>query len=70
MIIYAGTSGGLDDLPANRVGEFEKAFLAYMEDNHPDAGDAIRAAKKDIPDEIKQVLDQAIAAVKGQLSAG
>ena len=67
MILYAGTSGGLDDLPAKQVREFESAYLAYLEDNHPDIGEAIRTAKKDIPDEVKTILDQAIEVVKGQL---
>ena len=37
MIIYAGTSGGLDDVPANKVGEFEKAFLQHVRTTtHPE----------------------------------
>ena len=70
MIIYAGTSGGLDDLPAKKVVDFERAFLAYMEDNHPEVDERIRAAEKDIPDEVKTILDEAIAVVKGQVNAG
>jgi F-type H+-transporting ATPase subunit alpha len=64
MIIYAGTSGGLDDLDVKLVGEFEKAFLEHMRERHPDVPAQIVAAKKDIPDEVKQVLNQAIAEVK------
>jgi F-type H+-transporting ATPase subunit alpha len=67
MILYAGTSGGLDDLPVKHVAAFEKAFLAYMDDHHPDAGEAIRTAPKDIPAEVKKVLDQAIKVVKEQV---
>ena len=37
MIIFAGTSGALDDIPANRVAEFESAFLAHVRDALPDA---------------------------------
>ena len=69
MIIYAGTSGGLDDLPAAKVAEFEKAFLAYVEDAHPEVGEQIKTAPKDIPDEVKKILDEAIAAVKSQIAA-
>jgi len=68
MIIYAGTSGGLDDLPAKKVGEFEKAFIAFVNDSHPGIGDEIKGAKKDIPDDVKQKLNDAIAAVKTQIS--
>jgi len=67
MILYAGTSGGLDDLPAKLVGAFEEAFLAYVEDNHPELGEQIRTAEKDIPADVKKVLDQAIGVVKGQV---
>jgi F-type H+-transporting ATPase subunit alpha len=70
MMLYAGTSGGLDDLPAGKVKEFESAFIAYMEDNHPEVDEQIRSAKKDIPDEAKAILDQAIGVVKGQVNAG
>jgi hypothetical protein len=35
-----------------------------MRERHPDVPAQIVAAKKDIPDEVKQVLNQAIAEVK------
>jgi len=70
MTIYAGTSGGLDDLPVDKIAEFETAFTAYMEDTHPDAGPQILASKKDIPDEVKGWLNEAIKVVKGQVTAG
>src|SRR5882762_4470030 len=31
MVIYAGTKGYLDDVPVNRVGEFQNQFLQYVE---------------------------------------
>ena len=31
MVIYAGTKGFLDDVPVNRVQEFQNAFLKYAE---------------------------------------
>ncbi|MFT4540248.1 MAG: F-type H+-transporting ATPase subunit alpha [Planctomycetota bacterium] len=68
MIIFAGTSGALDDIPADKVGEFEKAFLELVNDSHPEAAEGILSAKKDIPDEIKKVLTDAAATVKSQLS--
>jgi len=69
MIIYAGTSGGLDDLPTDQVATFEREFLAYVKDTHPEVSDQIRSAKKAIPDETKAVLDEAIQAVKTQLAS-
>ncbi len=69
MILYAGTSGGLDDLPLAKVAEFEKAFLEYMNDTHPEAAAAIVEAEKDIPDEVKAQLDEAVRLIKAQIQA-
>jgi F-type H+-transporting ATPase subunit alpha len=69
MIIFAGTSGLLDDLPVKRVGEFEKVFLEYMRDTHPEVAGKILEGKKDIPDDAKAVLREAVKAVKAQLTA-
>ena len=68
MIIYAGTSGGLDDLPAKDVQAFEKAFLDYVADSFPEIAEEIAADKK-LSDEGKAKLDKAIAAVKAQLAS-
>ena len=69
MILYAGTSGGLDDFATKRVAEFEQAFLEYMRDRHPEVADQIAGAKKDIPDEAKSILDDAVGEVKATLSS-
>ena len=63
MMIYATTSGGIDDVAASKVGEFETAFLQYMADSHPEIGKAILDTGK-ATDEAKAVLDEAVAAVK------
>ena len=63
MMIYATTSGGIDDVAAKKVGEFEKAFLQYMADTHPEIGKAILDTGK-ATDEAKAVLDEAVATVK------
>jgi F-type H+-transporting ATPase subunit alpha len=44
-IIYLGTKGMLNKIPTNRVREFEKQFLSYMEAKHSDALDAMAAGK-------------------------
>lgn len=67
-IIYAGTSGALDDIPAKKVGEFEAAYLEHLNSACPEVADQILAAKKGIPDEAKALLDQAIETVKGQIA--
>ena len=68
-IIYAGTSGALDDIPAGKVGEFEGAFLQHLYEASPEFADQIKGAPKGIPDETKTLLDAAISAVKAQMGA-
>ncbi len=67
MIIYAGTSGKIDELAVAKVTEFEKVYLTYMADNHPEVGAGILADKK-VSDEHKATMDQAIAAVLPQFA--
>ena len=67
MIIYAGTCGGIDELAVNKVTEFEKVYLAYMEDNYPEVGAGILADKK-VSDEHKSKMDEAIAAILPQFA--
>jgi F-type H+/Na+-transporting ATPase subunit alpha len=66
MILYAGTSGALDDFPTKRVQEFEAAFLSHVSDTLPQIGREILETKN-VSDAAKKVLDQAIATVKKQL---
>src|SRR5256885_509408 len=35
MMIYAGTKGYVDDVPLNRIAEFQNAFLAYVDQRSP-----------------------------------
>ncbi len=44
-IIYLGTKGLLMDIPVEKVQEFEHAFLATLEQKHPDVLDHFRAGK-------------------------
>ncbi|QDV06739.1 ATP synthase subunit alpha [Planctomycetes bacterium Poly30] len=69
MVIFAGTSGALDSILASDVREFEKQYIAYMHDTHPEAAEAIRTAKKDIPDEVKAQLKAAADVIKKQMGA-
>ncbi|HEX3358520.1 MAG TPA: F0F1 ATP synthase subunit alpha [Tepidisphaeraceae bacterium] len=59
MVIYAGTKGYLDDVPLSRIGEFQSAFLSYVETNAA----ALRKTlgdKKDLTDEVENQLKQAL----------
>ena len=46
MILYAGSSGALDTVPLNRVGDFEKKYLAFVRSSHADILESIRTEKK------------------------
>ena len=38
MILYAASSGHLDDIDVESVRSFEKQFYAYMDDHYPEIG--------------------------------
>ncbi len=66
LIIYAGTSGALDDLPAKKIADFERQFLAAMRDLHPQVAKAI-GETKNFSDADKAIADKVIQTVKKQL---
>ena len=53
-------------LGAPRLLEFERAFLGYMADTHPEVGQALLETKE-LSDEGKATLDKAITTVKKQI---
>ena len=71
-ILYAVVNGYLDDVPPDKVVEFEEGFHRFMEVNHPDIGKRI-VEQKELSDEIEEALKKAIAEYKKSvptLSAG
>ena len=62
-IIYAGSKNLLRNVPVNKVKEFEKDFIEYLNNKHRDTLDALKAGKLD--DNITDV----IANVAKELSA-
>ncbi|MDB5257221.1 MAG: atpA [Chitinophagaceae bacterium] len=46
-IIYVSTVGGLDNVPVDKVREFEKEYLAYLRASHKDILADLRAGKLD-----------------------
>jgi F-type H+-transporting ATPase subunit alpha len=62
-IIYAGTSGGLDDVPAEQVSEFERAYLGWLRESRPALLESLRKDKK-WSDELGRQFDAAIAEFK------
>ncbi len=63
MVIYAGTSGALDDLPVAQVKAFEKGLVEHLAKNHPGVGEKIRQTRKFEPD-TETALKNAIAEYK------
>jgi F-type H+-transporting ATPase subunit alpha len=62
-IIYAGSKNLLRNVPVNKVKEFEKDFLAFMDASHRDTLDALKAGKfsDDITDVIEKVAKEVSA---------
>jgi len=59
MIVYAGTSGYLDDLPVNVIENFEKKFYEYAARNNPEIEARIKQTNF-LDEGLKAVLDKAI----------
>ena len=60
MVIYAVTNGFLDEIPVNRVREWERGFVDYARTQHPQVGEAIRTSKalsKDNEAELKRAIE-------------
>lgn len=55
IVIFAGTSGYLDDLPVKDVKRFENDLLDYVRGRHPDVLDAIRTTG-DLPDAVETIV--------------
>jgi len=62
-IIYAATNGHLDDVPLERVKEFEEKFIRFLRAERSEVLAGLRE-KKDLTDDIVQGLESAIKAFK------
>jgi F-type H+-transporting ATPase subunit alpha len=67
-IIYAGTSGGLDEVPVDRVQEFERSYLAHLRANHGKLLESIRVDRK-WTDELAKKLDEIVTAFRKEFLA-
>ncbi|MEA2498460.1 MAG: F-type H+/Na+-transporting ATPase subunit alpha [Actinomycetota bacterium] len=63
MSIWAVTNGHLDDIPIDRVQEFETELLEYLHSRHSDLGDTIRDSGK-LEDDTTEKLKKAVGAFK------
>ena len=67
-IIYAATNGHLDDIEVKRVRQWERDFLTFLEAQHGAILDGIRT-KKNLDDDLKGKLEQAITSFKSMFKA-
>src|SRR5689334_1086798 len=65
MMIYAGTKGYIDDVPVNRVQEFQNAFLQYVDASAPKLRSGI-ADKKELSKELEEQLRQTLTDFKSR----
>jgi F-type H+/Na+-transporting ATPase subunit alpha len=63
MIIYAVTSGYLDDVPVDKVARWEAEFHRFIQTNHPELLQEI-AREKRVSDELFESMKQAIGEFK------
>ena len=63
MVLYAAINGYIDDVPVNKVVDFETNFYRFMEARYPKIGKAI-AEEKDISSETEKALKEAISEFK------
>jgi F-type H+-transporting ATPase subunit alpha len=60
-IIYAGTKNLLRAVPVNKIKEFEKDYIEYLNNKHRDTLNALKAGK--FTDELTDVLEKAVKEV-------
>jgi F-type H+-transporting ATPase subunit alpha len=68
VILYAGSSGALDNVPLNRVAEFEKKYLAFLRASHANILDSIRTDKK-WTDALQKQCDEIVQKFKAEFLA-
>ena len=68
VLIYAGSNGYLDDIPASAVAQFEAELYPYLEAKYPDVFEQIRS-KKSVEKDTQDKLDKALSEFKATFSA-
>jgi F-type H+-transporting ATPase subunit alpha len=69
LIIYAGTRGHLDKIPANQVQAWETQFLTFIHNQKQEIWDEIDK-KKDLSDDLIQRIESAIKEFQSQYAHG
>jgi F-type H+/Na+-transporting ATPase subunit alpha len=68
LIIYAATSGYIDNIPIEAVKRFETDLFDLVEAKHPDVLKTLRE-KRELTDDVKRQLNAAIEEFKGRFAA-
>jgi len=68
MILWMAANGYVDDIPVDKVKQFEEEYQTFMEKEFPDVGHNIKA-KKDIDDSITEKLTQAAEKFRSEFKA-
>jgi F-type H+/Na+-transporting ATPase subunit alpha len=66
MAIYAATQGHMDDVPVNRIQEFQNGLLQYIDTSANQLRQDL-ATKKELTAEIESALKQAITDFKAKV---
>src|ERR1044071_5180196 len=69
LSIYAGVNGFLDDVPVDKVQQFEADFLHYVQQHHPDIKKEIASISK-IDDKVGGRLKEILSAFKHKMGYG
>jgi F-type H+-transporting ATPase subunit alpha len=69
LSIYAGVNGYLDDVPIDKVQQFEADLLHYVQQHHPELKKELASIGK-IDDKVAGRLKEIIAAFKQKMGYG
>ena len=69
MSLYSGTRGYLDTIPVDKVSEYEKQMLAFVERKYPEILAEIKE-KNIISDELDEKMDAALKEFAEDLPGG
>lgn len=69
MIIYAVNNGYLTDIKLDEINRFENEFYKYMDEVHPEVGNAIKTSKE-LSSETEEALKKALELFITQFTAG
>jgi F-type H+-transporting ATPase subunit alpha len=68
LIVYAATTGYVDELPPGAIGRYEQDLFAFVESKHPELFKLIRD-KRELSDEVKKAINAVLDEFKGRFAA-